>query len=399
VKAEVRHKRNERDKNMKKVIGAIVIVALGALLVCGALYSTGKLKIGKNADKTGTSSGIDDEKLGKKITIDDYQLKDLVVLGEYKALKVDVAYEEITEEKMAEYIDQLLKQYPGYNANSKTKVEDKDAVNIDFEGTIDGKTFENGTAKAVNLNIGSNSFIEGFETQLINQNVGDTVAVKVTFPKDYKEKTLAGKDAVFEVKINSIMDKVIYTTAELKDEFVLANFGFNTVAEFKTDVKKYLTENNETNKTSNTRAAVVAKVIKDSAITLPKELLNSQVAHYMSEFKKSVDGAGYKYDEYLASQYQTDAATYAKTIKESMTQKLKEQIVLSAIAKETKTEIDKEGYDAYVKQFLDAYEYVSEKQLYAAYPKVEMERAYICNKMVEYLIGESTINYVAEKVK
>ena len=82
-----------------------------------------------------------------------------------------------------------------------------------------------------------------------------------------------------------------------------------------------------------------------------------------------------------------------------MTQKLKEQIVLSAIAEETKTEIDKEGYDAYVKQFLDAYEYVNEKQLYAAYPKVEMERAYLCNKMVEFLIGESTINYVVEKAE
>lgn len=399
MKAEVRHKGNERDKIMKKVIGAIVIVALGALLVCGALYSTGKLKIGKNADKTGTDSGIDGEKLGKKITIDDYQLKDLVVLGKYKALKVDVTYEEITEEKMTEYVDQLLQQYPGYNVISKTQVEDKDTVNIDFEGTVDGKAFENGTAKAFNLTIGSNSFIEGFETQLIDKKVGDVVAVKVTFPKEYKEKTLAGKDAVFEVKINSIMEKIIYTTAQLQDEYVLANFGFNTVAEFKADVKKYLEENNETNKTSNTRAAVVAKVIKDSAITLPKELLNSQIEHYMSEFKKSIDGAGYKYDEYLASQYQTDAATYAKTIKESMTQKLKEQIVLSAIAEETKTEIDKEGYDAYVKQFLDAYEYVNEKQLYAAYPKVEMERAYLCNKMVEFLIGESTINYVVEKAE
>lgn len=382
---------------MKKVIGAIVIVALGALLVFGALYSAGKIKIGKNKENPKTNSGKENEELGKKITIDDYKLKDLVVLGKYKKLKVDVAYEEITEENMGKYIDQLLVQYPGYNKIDKTKVEDKDTVNIDFEGSIDGVVFENGTAKDFNLTIGSNSFIEGFETQLIDQKVGETVAVKATFPKDYKEAKLAGKEAVFEVKINSIMEKITYTSAQLEDAFVLANFGFNTVAEFKDDVKKYLTENNESNKTGNTRAAVVAKIIKDSAITLPKELLNSQVAHYMSEFKKSIDGAGYKYDDYLASQYQMDAASYAKTIKESMTQKLKEQIVLSAIAEDTKTEIDQEGYDAYVKQFLDAYEYVDEKQLYAAYPKKEMERAYLCNKMVEFLISESTINYVANK--
>lgn len=384
-------------RNMKKVIGAIVIVALGALLVFGALYSTGKINIGKNTDKTGTNSDKEDEELGEKITIDDYQLKDLVVLGKYDDLKVDVTYEEITEDTMAKYIDQLLVQYPGYNKITKAKVEDKDTVNIDFEGSIDGEVFENGSAKDFNLTIGSNSFIEGFETQLLDQKVGDSVAVKTTFPKDYKEPTLAGKEAVFEVKINSIMEKITYTSAQLDDAFVLANFGFNTVAEFKDDVKKYLTENNETNKTSNTRAAVVAKIIKDSAITLPKELLNSQVAHYMSEFKKSVDGAGYKYDDYLAAQYQMDATAYAKVIKESMTQKLKEQIVLSAIAKDTNTEIDQEGYDVYVKQFLDAYEYVSVEQLYTAYPKKEMERAYLCNKMVEFLIDESTINYVPGK--
>ena len=124
--------------------------------------------------------------------------------------------------------------------------------------------------------------------------------------------------------------------------------------------------------------------------------MESQVAHYLNDFKKSVDGAGYKYDDYLMAQYQIDAATYAKNIKQAMEQKLKEQIVLTAVAKKAKIELDQDGYKAYLKQFLDAYEYSSEKQLYAAYPKTEMERAYICNKAVEYLISKSTIKYVAD---
>ena len=380
---------------MKKVLGAVLVVVLGALLVFGAWQYKETKDDSKKSSSKAESSEIQKD-LGKKITLDDYEMKELVTLGKYENLKVEVEYEDITDDKLASYIDQLLGNYPSYTKNSKVKVADKDIVNIDYVGTVDGKEFDGGKASGANLVIGSNSFIEGFEKQLIDQKVGDTVAVKVTFPKEYtKNKSLQNKKAVFEVKINGIMDKKILKSTELDDTFVNQNFGFNTVAEFKDDVKKYLLENNESSKTSNTRAAVVNKVIKDSAVTLPKKLLDSQVAHYLNDFKKSVDGAGYKYDDYLMAQYQTDAATYAKNIKKAMEQKLKEQIVLTAVAKDAKIELDQDGYQAYLKQFLDAYEYTSEKQLYAAYPKVEMERAYLCNKAVEYLIGKSTIKYVA----
>lgn len=380
---------------MKKVIGAILVVALGALLVFGAWQYKEKKDDKKDAVSTSESSKIQTN-LGKKITLDDYKIDELVTLGKFENLNVEVKYEDITEEKLTSYIEQLLGNYPSYTKNSKLKVEDKDIVNIDYVGTIDGKEFEGGKAAGTNLVIGSNTFIDGFEKQLIDQKVGETVAVKVTFPKDYKDATLQNKKAVFEVKINGIMDKKILKPAEMDDAFVNQNFGFNTVAEFKEDVKKYLLENNESSKTSNTRAAVVDKVIKESAITLPKKLLESQVAHYLNDFKKSVDGAGYKYDDYLMAQYQVDAATYAKNIKQAMEQKLKEQIVLTAVAEKVKIELDQDGYNAYLKQFLDAYDYSSEKQLYAAYPKTEMERAYICNKAVEYLISKSTIKYVAD---
>ncbi len=379
---------------MKKVIGAILVVVLGALLVFGAWQYKEK-KADKKDSVSGTGSSEIQKDLGKKLTLDDYEMDELVTLGKFENLNVEVQYEDITEEKLTSYIEQLLGNYPSYTKNEKVKVEDKDTVNIDYVGTVDGTEFEGGKATGANLVIGSNTFIEGFEKQLIDQKVGSTVAVKVTFPKDYKDKTLQNKKAVFEVKINGIMDKKILKAAEMDDAFVNQNFGFNTVAEFKADVKKYLLENNESTKTSNTRAAVVDKVIKESAVTLPKKLLESQVAHYLNDFKKSVDGAGYKYDDYLMAQYQIDAATYAKNIKQAMEQKLKEQIVLTAVAKKAKIELDQDGYKAYLKQFLDAYEYSSEKQLYAAYPKAEMERAYLCNKAVEYLISKSNIKYVA----
>lgn len=379
---------------MKQVIGAILVVALGALLVFGAWQYKEK-KDNKNDSASVSESSEIQKDLGKKITLDDYEMEELVTLGKFENLDVEVQYEDITEEKLTSYIEQLLGTYPSYTKNEKLKVEDKDIANIDYVGTIDGKEFEGGKAAGANLVIGSNTFIEGFEEQLIDQKVGDTVAVEVTFPKDYKEEALQNKKAVFEVKINGIMDKKILKPAEMDDAFVNQNFGFNTVAEFKADVEKYLLENNESSKTSNTRAAVVDKVIKESAVTLPKELLTSQVAHYLNDFKKSVSGAGYKYEDYLMAQYQTDAATYAKNIKGAMEQKLKEQIVLTAVAKKAKIELDQDGYQAYLKQFLDAYEYSSEKQLYEAYPKTEMERAYICNKAVEYLISKSNIKYVA----
>lgn len=383
---------------MKKIIGAVIIVALGALLVFGAWHYKETKNDAKESTTKADSLEVQDN-LGKKITLDDYEMKDLVTLGKFENMEVEVIYEDITEDKLSSYMNQLLEKYPSYTKNDKVKVEDKDTVNINYEGSVDGKKFEHGSATDVNLVIGSNTFVGDFEKQLIGQKVGDTVAVKVTFPKDYKEKTLQNKKAVFEVKINGVMDKKILKTAELTDEFVNKNFGFATIAEFKNDVKKYLTESNESSKTSNTRAAVVDKVIKASAVELPKKLLDSQVAHYLNDFKKSVNGAGYKYDEYLKAQYQTDASTYAKKIKEAMEQKLKEQIVLTAVAKEAKIELDQDGYNAYVKQFLDAYEYSSEKQLYAAYPKTEMERAYVCNKAVEFLITKSNIKYVADTKK
>lgn len=381
---------------MKKVVGAVVIAVFAGLLVLGVVFKD-KLP-GNNETKQAkaeeTNSAVEPT---EKLSISDYELADLVTIPDnYADFDVEVPYDEVTDEMITSYINQLLAQYPDFEVLDKQVVENGDKVDIDYEGKVDGETFDGGSATGYKLEIGSDTFIAGFEEGLIGAKVGETIDVNVTFPEDYSEETLQGKEAVFTVTVNAIGQDKVLTQDELTDDFVDANFGMESVEAFMEDLTSYIQENSDSDKTTNTRTAVVQKLITESAVELPNELLDSQVDNYVYNYTKSVEDAGYDMADFLEEKYQQTLDEFKAGVKTEMESSLKQQLVLSRLAEMQETEVDQEGYDAYAQSFVTAYQYEDVDALYKDYPQEELERAYLCNKMVEYLIENVRVSYVPE---
>ena len=193
-------------------------------------------------------------------------LKPEVTLGKYKGVKIDKVDAEVTEEEINAVIEKEREN------NSRTKsvegrpVQDKDTAVIDFEGFVDGEAFEGGKGENYDLVIGSHSFIDTFEEQLIGKNAGEEVEVNVTFPEEYHAKELAGKPALFKVTIKDIKEKEL---PELDDEFASEVSEFDTLDEYKADVKKNLVEKKEADAKNQKEMAAIEAVIADAAMEIP----------------------------------------------------------------------------------------------------------------------------------
>ena len=211
----------------------------------------------------------------KKDSTEDYS--SYVTLGEYKGIEVSVDYTEITEEDITNKVNADLAGTAETVEITDRAVEDGDTATIDYEGSIDGEVFEGGTATDYALVIGSGSFIDGFEDQLIGANIGDEVEVNVTFPEEYSNNPdLAGKDAKFDVVIKKISIK---ETPELTKEWVTENTEYKTVEEYKEGVKAELEAAALENDLNNKTALVLDKIVENSSITgYPQEEIDAYVA-------------------------------------------------------------------------------------------------------------------------
>ncbi|RKW31290.1 MAG: trigger factor, partial [Lachnospiraceae bacterium] len=175
-------------------------------------------------------------------------------------------------------------------------VKDKDIIRLDFEGKKDGVPFDGGKAENYSLIIGSKSFIEGFEEQLIGMKLGEEKVINVTFPQDYMEKTLAGAEVTFDVKINEIQEKQL---PELDDEFVKDVSEFDTLDELKEDIKKSIQSRKEAKAVSEFENEIIDTIVKNTSMDLPVEMIDSEVEHMMNEFSQGLAYQGMDINMYL----------------------------------------------------------------------------------------------------
>ncbi|MEG0806288.1 MAG: trigger factor [Lachnospiraceae bacterium] len=374
---------------MKKIIMALVVL----VLLTGLIMGTKVLNIPGEKGTETTSDGSANDPAPPKVSISDLNVLDYVTLGDYMNVEVTVDYADITDKEVKDYANKVAAQYPDYKKTSKTDVQDGDTVNIDYKGLIDGEAFEGGTDKAFNLKIGSGSFIDGFESGLIGKKVGSDISLNLTFPEDYQSKELAGKEVVFEVKINSIMEPVIYKVDEFTDKYVNKNFGFDTVKEFLEDVRSSLEKDNQNTKDSNTRQAIVDAVLEVCKVKMPEGLLDSKIADYKEKYIKMVEGYGYKFEDFLQSNYQMTEKEFMEQIATSMNESVKQELVFSAIAEKEQIEVDKEAYAEYEKSFISYYGYADAKALYKDYPREDLERNYKCDQVIQMLLDKIKITY------
>ena len=221
-----------------------------------------------------------------------------VKLGEYKNLYAEKIVEPVTDEEVDKQIDALRAHHATLiDAAEGDAIVDGDFITLDYTGTIDGEKFAGGEAKDAPLDIGSHKFIGDFEEQLIGAKVGEERTVKVTFPDEYHAKNLAGKDAEFACKINSIKHREL---PELNDEFVKKVSTFQTVDEYKADIRKNMEANAERRAVEAQRQAVVDKAVENMTIDLPPVMIDTRVTQMINELAAQLQTQGMNLQQYMA---------------------------------------------------------------------------------------------------
>lgn len=270
-------------------------------------------------------------------------LKPEITLAEYKGVEIEKIDSEVTD---AEVMAEILKDQ---KENSRSiAVEDRaaaldDEVNIDFEGFIDGVAFEGGKGDSYKLTLGSHSFIDTFEDQIVGKNIGEEFDVNVTFPEDYQAKELAGKPAVFKVKLNSIN---AIELPELDDEFASEVSSFETFAEYKEDKKKTLEVKKEKAVLSEKQEKLVQKIAEASTVDIPEAMIEYNQEKMVDEFAQRLMYQGLQLEQYLSLMQMTKEA-FMEQIKPDAIKRIKSTLVLDAVVakediKATDEQIDEE---------------------------------------------------------
>lgn len=321
--------------------------------------------------------------------------KEHVTLGDYKSLSVEVDSPEMTEDDLRGYVEGLMAYFPAYEATDKTVVEEGDTVDIDFEGLKDGVAFEGGTAQGQKLTIGSHRFIDGFEDGLIGANVGDELELNLTFPESYDPNPdLAGQPVVFKVKVNAIVSPVEMSYDTLTDEYVSANFGYDTVQNMKDALTEQIGEQKRSSAESVKRGAIIERIRELNTVnSLPEGLLDERVAKYKKQME-DMSQAQYNMTlaEYLKANGQTEEEFNTNAVN-SMKENIELELILAKIAEAEGIEIDEEGYQAFVDQMVANYGFADAQGLYDEYGEDFIRNAYLCNKTLDYLVEHAVVHY------
>ncbi len=225
-----------------------------------------------------------------------------VTLGDYKGLTVEVEKQVVTDADVDERIEEDRKKGARTIDVEDRPVADGDTVNLDYAGTVDGVAFAGGTAEGQTLVIGSHQFIPGFEEQMVGMNIGEEKDLNVKFPEEYHAEDLAGKDAVFHVKVNSI-SKV--EMPELDDDFAADVSEFNTFADYKASIVKELEERAEKNNEVTVENALVEKAIANASMDIPEAMINEQLDYMVREMQMRMAYQGLRMEDYLKYTGQT----------------------------------------------------------------------------------------------
>ena len=256
-------------------------------------------------------------------------LKPEVKLGEYKGVKVDKVDTEVSDEELDAAINKERENNARSIAVTDRPVQDKDETIIDFEGFVDGVAFAGGKGENYPLTIGSGAFIPGFEEQLIGKNIDEECEVNVTFPEDYHAEDLAGKAATFKCTVKEIKEKQL---PELDDEFAAEVSEFDTLAEYKEDLKKTLTETKVKNAADAKEEAAVDAVIANAEMEIPEAMLQTQQRQMVEEFAQNIQQQGISFDQYMQFTGMT-ADAFMDQVKPQAEKRIQQRLVLEAIVK------------------------------------------------------------------
>ncbi|MCR5508297.1 MAG: trigger factor [Lachnospiraceae bacterium] len=319
-------------------------------------------------------------------------LKPTVELGKYKGVKIDKIDREVTDEDVDKEIEKEREANARTISVEDRPVKDKDMTIIDFEGFVDGETFEGGKGENYPLTIGSGAFIPGFEDQLIGAKIGEETEVKVTFPEDYQAENLKGKDAVFKVTVHEIKEKEL---PELDDEFASEVSEFDTLDEYKEDVKKKLTEKKEADAKTKKEDAVIEAIVNDSKMDIPDAMIDTHARQMAQDYAGRLQQQGLSLEQYFQFTGM-DMDKFLEQMKPGAKKRIESRLVLEAVAAEEKFEISDEEYEHELERMAEMYQMEAGKlkEIVSDYEKEQIIEDLKMQKAVDFVTDNA-----AEKKK
>lgn len=314
-------------------------------------------------------------------------LKPEVTLGKYKGVKIDKIDTEVTEEEVNAAIDKERESNAREITVEDRAVKDGDMIVLDFEGFTDGVAFEGGKGENYPLTIGSGAFIPGFEEQLVGAKLNEEVEVNVTFPEDYQAENLKGKAAVFKCTVKEIKEKEL---PELDDEFASEVSEFDTLAEYKEDVKKKLAEKKEAEAKDKKEEAVIEAIIADAKMEIPEAMIETQQRQMVDDFAQRLSMQGLTVEQY----YQFTGLDHEKMLEQvrpTAEKRIKSRLVLEAVVAAENITTDDADYEEEVKKLAEIYQMEADKvkELLGEKEKKELLLDVAVRKAVEFVVANA----------
>lgn len=302
-----------------------------------------------------------------------------VELGEYKGIEVEKETVKVPAADVKAELNRLAQR----NARTETvdrKAKKNDTVDIDFEGFVDGVAFEGGKAENYTLELGSGQFIPGFEDQMIGHEAGEEFDVNVTFPEEYHAKELAGKEAVFKIKLHEVETKEL---PELDDEFAKDVSEYDTLDELKASIRKGMEEQADREAELNVENALVDQVIESMEGEIPQAMYDNRMDEMVNEYRYRLQQQGLQLEMYLQYLNQT-MAQFRDSFKEQAEKQVKIRLALEAVAAAEGIVASDEDFDAEVKRIADQYK-MEEDRVRAIVNEAEVKGDLAVNKAIDFL--------------
>lgn len=284
-------------------------------------------------------------------------LKPEVTLGEYKGVEVEKKEATVTDEEVMASIEKELEQNSRMLTIDDRAVQMDDIAVIDFEGFVDGVPFEGGKGEDHSLTIGSHSFIDTFEEQLIGKSIGEEVEVNVTFPEEYQAKELAGKPALFKVKVKEIKVKEL---PKLDDDFAQDVSEFDTLDEYKESIKAKIKEGKEKELKTAKENEIVDKIIENATMDIPEPMIESQVRQMAEDFAQRMQYQGLSLEQYFQFTGM-DAQKFIESLRPQALKRIQSRLVLEAIVKAENIEVTDEELEKELSEMATMYKMEIEK--------------------------------------
>ena len=325
---------------------------------------------------------VDDNGLTFKATV---TTKPVPEMGEYKGLSAVKSVAEITEEDIDRQVAAVRDQYARLVPVEDRRTQKGDTAIIDFEGFVDGVAFDGGKGENYSLELGSNTFISGFEEQVENRAIGETFDVNVTFPEDYAEKTLAGKPAVFKCKVNAIKVREL---PELDDEFAKDISEFDTFAEYRADLKAKMQKGSEEQAQMQFENELLRKVIENMTVDVPECMIQQAINDSLNDYGARLGQQGLTLDDFIRYTGQT-REEFSETFRPQATDQVKSRLALEKIAELEGLAVEQEEVDDHYKQMSENYK-VEIDRLKEYIPEADVKSDLLCRKAMQVVVDSAT---------